>query len=264
MKISNKKQEANGRQPLSKRILHHDLKSITSNGWNVEHIVKADDISTHEMICKILELCDNEIKLSPSDAVRDEIIRLRAHVQAFYETEAIVKVMNHCGGVEVTTTIEGELRASHIPFDDRDKTTCESKPSYDDEMYALFVYPPSVNDYFHVTWATWAVVDTARKRGIVECGTAIDFITRCELNYSSRKGNEEDLRKILGIDKWVKSEYIDKQLRIQSIQNFSPGCGIFNIPYEVNEELLAFIERGALKEDNSSQTQNTEVYDEKK
>lgn len=251
-----------------------------------------DDISTYEMTCKMLELCDNAIVASPSDAVRNEIIRLHTHVQAFYETEALVKVMNHFGA-DVTTTIEGELVASHIPFVhpiDPEDPSCETtEPVYDDEKYSLIVYPPYASDCYPITWAKWAIFisDTPRRERdekTVESGIAIDFIDRyhkhmCQYNIPTTKGLEEELREILGIDKDVKSEYIAKQIRIRTIrrfriiQGFSPYNDVFypcdddfffNPMYLENKELLAFIERGAVKEDDSSQTQNTEVYDEKK
>jgi hypothetical protein len=245
-----------------------------------------NDISTYEMTCKMLELCDNAIVASPSDAVRDEIIRLHAHVQAFYETEALVKVMNHFGA-DVTTTIEGELVASHIPFVhpiDPEDPSCETtEPVYDNEKYSLIVYPPDASDYYPTTWAKWAIFsDTPIERDkIVDSGIAIDFIERYHKHMHrygfipTTKRLEEELREILGIDKDVKSEYIAKQIRIRSIrrihiiQRFYPYEDFFFNPMSLenmsleDKELLAFIERGAVKEDNSSQPHNTEVYDEK-
>ncbi|BAG84068.1 hypothetical protein [Candidatus Azobacteroides pseudotrichonymphae] len=258
--------------------MNNFLKKQTAENINGKQTL-VNDISTYEMTCKMLELCDNAIVASPSDAVRDEIIRLHAHVQAFYETEALVKVMNRFGA-DVGTTIEGELLASHIPFvhliDPEDPTCKTTEPVYDDEKYSLIVYPPDASDYYPTTWAKWAIFSyTHRKRDkIVDSGIAIDFIERYHKHmhrYGSIPATKElgeELREILGIDKDVKSEYIAKQIRIRSIrrihiiQRGNPyyDDGFFFNPMSLEDkELLAFIERGAVKEDNSSQPHNTEV-----
>jgi hypothetical protein len=155
------------------------------------------------------------------------------------EIQALAKLITHYGPELIPDKGEcargvigrdAAFKASYIPFfywdENGDGDVMEKlKPIFDDKKCSLFLYPP----HGDITWATW-ILFNEEKNMIEKKGITIEFVIEYNDNIEVcyNPGPEEvteaatkELREILGIDQNVKSEYIEKQIRIHNLNSFN-------------------------------------------